>query len=131
MIQESHLRKSLLDYFRLHLGVDCFVAIQSNEGTIVSTSILSIFSKAPNRSLPNGKYGEIYGVYTVPSERCKGYATLLIKELINITNKNDLSFVELEASVDGVPVYSKCGFVKSVNGYLPMKYICKDNDTLK
>ena len=109
---EIKIRKSLYNYLKKHIGVDCFIAIKIIDEMVISTAILNIFTKAPNKRFPNGKYGEIYGVYTKGNKRCNGYATNLIKELINFSKNYDLSFIELEESSDGLSVYSNCGFVK-------------------
>ena len=68
------------------------------------------------------KYAEIYGVFTKKEKRNKGYATRLIKELINLVELMNLSFIELDASIEGQPIYNKCGFIKVESEYTKMKY---------
>ena len=120
--KEEELRINLRNYFMTHLGRDCFVVLAIVDGKTIACSILNVFSKAPNLRMPNGKYAEIYGVFTQKEYRHKGYATALIKELLVASERMDMSFVELEASGDGKPVYLECGFEEVNSEYTKMKY---------
>ena len=129
--QEKEIRCNLVDYFRTHLGRDCFVVLAIENGEAVACAILNVFDKAPNRRMPNGKYAEIYGVFTQKNKRNKGYATALIKELLAISDRMGMSFVELDASEDGKSVYLKCGFVQINSEYTKMKYYFEGMPVLK
>lgn len=128
--QETELRNNLREYFRVHLGRDCFIVLAVVDNKAVASAILNVLSKAPNRTIPNGKYAEIYGVFTIKEERHKGYATALIKELIDVSDRIDMSFVVLEASENGKSVYLNCGFVEIENKYTSMKYYFDDKQVL-
>ena len=128
--QETELRNNLREYFSFHLGRDCFIVLAVVDKKAVASVILNVFSKAPNRRIANGKYAEIYGVYTIKEQRRKGYATALIKELINVSDRMDMSFVVLEASKYGKSVYLNCGFVEIESEYTSMKYYFDDKKEL-
>lgn len=129
--QETELRNNLREYFKYHLGKDCFVVLAIENEIPIACAILNVFSKAPNRRIPNGKYSEIYGVFTKKEKRNKGYATELIRELIIISDRMDMSFIELEASRDGKPIYLNTGFVEVKNEYTFMKYHFDNREVLK
>lgn len=128
--QEIELRNNLREYFSFHLGRDCFIVLAIIDNKAIASAILNVFSRAPNRRIFNGKYAEIYGVFTIKEERHKGYATALVKELINASDRMDMSFVTLEASEDGKSVYLNCGFVESESEYTSMKYYFDDKYVL-
>lgn len=100
--QEEEIRRNLAEYYKNHLGKDCVVVLAVEDGKAVACATLSVFSKAPNRRFPNGKYAEIYGVFAQKSKRCKGYATALVKELLVLSDRMGMPFVELDASADGL-----------------------------
>lgn len=128
--QETELRNNLREYFSSHLGRDCFIVLAVVDNKAVASAILNIFSKAPNKKIPSGKYAEIYGVFTIKEERHKGYATALIKELINMSDQMDVSFVMLEATGEGKSIYLNCGFVEIQSEYTSMKYYIADKPIL-
>ena len=121
---EITIRKNLDLYFDCHLNDDCYVVIIREDSKPVSSAILNVICKAPNKRFPDGRYGEIYGVYTTPNKRHNGYATKLIQELLIKAKELNLPYVELDASVDGKPIYQKCGFVEEHSDYTKMKYYC-------
>lgn len=124
--EENDLRKKLKEYFVNHLEKDCIVVLVKEGDCAVASAILNLFKKAPNRRNPNGLFAEIYGVYTLKEKRRKGYATLLVKELINYADKLNVSFIELEASKEGKGVYLNCGFQIVEKEYSEMKYYFND-----
>ncbi len=69
-------------------------------GEIVSTAILNIC----------GKNGGIHEVATPKEFRNKGYATALIKYIINEAKAEGCEILSLQASVYGEPVYKSLGF---------------------
>lgn len=55
----------------------------------------------------NGKYGEMYGVYTREEYRKHGIATELVKRMIHEMSNKEISFIQLGASEDGKSIYEK------------------------
>lgn len=124
--QENEIRNNLADYFETHLGRDCFVVLAIEDGKAVACAILNTFSKAPNRRMPNGNYAEIYGVFTQKDKRCNGYSSALIGKLLDLARRMGMSFIQLEASEEGITVYRNCGFVEVLSEYTQMKYFFDD-----
>lgn len=121
--EENDLRVQIKDYLKEHLNHDCFILVAKEDGKAISTAILNVHTKAPNKRIPKGKIGEIYGVYTLKEYRKRGYATLLIQDLIKLGHELGLAHIELDASSDGLNVYQRCGFLKNDNNqYTKMIY---------
>ena len=58
----------------------------------------------------NGKYGEMYGVYTRVEYRKRGIASELVKQMIHEMSNKEITFIQLGASEDGKSIYEKNGF---------------------
>ena len=119
---EKAIESQLKDYFRIHLGKDCFVFAAKENETIVGTAFLVIVEKPANPHFLHGKIGDVLNVYTVPEKRRQGIAGKLMKMMIEYGQKLDLDFIELKATADGYPLYKKLGFEDSPCGYKEMKY---------
>lgn len=118
----NELKINMKEYLEKHLNKDCFIEIAYEDNKIVSSAIINIIEKVPSPRFLNGKFGELYGVYTNPNYRNKGIATNLIKRIIeNIKDKN-IAFIQLGASEMGVSIYKKYGFTYSNSKYKEMKY---------
>lgn len=122
------LNDNMKNYLMKHLNKDCFAIIAMDGDKAVSSGIVNIFEKVPNKRVKNGMFAEIYGVFTKSEYRRNGYATGIIKRIIELMNLKGVSFIELEASEDGLGVYEKCGFVISENPYTRMNYFFSDSD---
>lgn len=120
---EKTIENQLKDYFRIHLGKDCFVFAAKENETIVATAFLVIVEKPANPRFLHGKIGDVLNVYTVPEKRRQGIAGKLMKMMIDYGQKLDLDFIELKATADGYSLYKKLGFEDSPCGYKEMKYV--------
>ena len=118
--QARDLARENQAYLEQQLGSGCLVAAAFDGDTAVSCVYLTVICKAANRRFPNGRYGEIYGVYTLPAYRRRGLATDLMRLVMQAAPELRLSFLELEASADGFPVYRKLGFQESPSEYRRM-----------
>lgn len=108
-------------YNRDNLGDNFYIAYAiENDITIISSAYLNIYTKASNLGTPNGVYGEIYGVFTKPEYRRKGYSTQCMKLLINTAKDLGVSQITLDASLEGIELYKKLGFSESSLGYTEM-----------
>lgn len=115
------LEGKLSTYFSEHLNKDCFAVVFERGGEISSCGLLNILGKAPNLRNLSGKYGEIYGVYTLPECRRNGNATAIIEFIKSIAVRQECSFLMLEASKEGIGVYKKCGFKIDNFDYVNLK----------
>lgn len=109
-----------IEYLKEHLNKDCFVSAVWINGKAVSSSYLGVYRKAANFRTITGIYGEIYGVYTLPKYRRKGYAISTIKKLITSAQDNNINSIVLESSKDGIDMYLKLGFIPDQSNYQTM-----------
>lgn len=88
---------------------NCHFYGYKENGKIVATALLNV----------TGKNGGIHEVTTLTEYRNKGYATALVKHIINESKKLGCDMLSLQASVYGEPVYKKLGFnvVSSILNY--------------
>jgi len=122
---ESNLR----DYFSRHIGSDFFAAVIEDDGAIISVAFLSIVEKPASLVFPTGKTGAIFNVYTLPEHRGKGFATSAMRTLIEEAKRQNASYIELSATVEGLPLYRKLGFMEKLNSeYTDMKLQLTDTE---
>jgi len=112
----------LPEYFRTHLGKDLFCYIVRDGKDIVSCAFLLVVEKPMSPAFINGKTGTVFNVYTLPAHRHKGYAGLIMKELISDARKMALCTVELKATDAGYSLYRSVGFIDDVSKYHLMKW---------
>ena len=112
----------LPEYFRTHLNKDLFCYIVREEDRIVSCAFLLVVEKPMSPAFINGKTGTVLNVYTLPSYRNRGYAGLLMKELLSDAGRMDLCTVELKATDAGYALYRSAGFSDDVSKYHLMKW---------
>lgn len=120
--RREEIKKGSYEYLNKHLNNDCFVFIAVEDSKIVSTVFMIIFEKPAGPSFMTGKIGNIINVYTLPEYRKKGIASQLVQMALDEAKNNNVSYVELKASMMGESVYKKIGFKEEVMRYKLMKY---------
>lgn len=123
--QINSLKEQLPLYFKEHLNKDIYAYAAIDEEEIVSIILMLVIEKPANPNFITGKTGTLLSVYTKPDYRRKGAANELLKMAIKEAEKMELSFIDLQATKDGYPLYLKNGFVEQKNEYVPMKYRIK------
>ena len=116
------IAEKLPEYFRAHLGRDLFCYIVRDGEDIVSCAFLLTVEKPMSPAFINGKTGTVLNVYTRPAHRHKGYAGLIMKELISDARKMALCTIELKATDAGYSLYRAAGFANDVSKYHLMKW---------
>ena len=119
--EEAALLKVLPDYFARNLGTMFFAYLVEADGKAVSVAYIAVAEKPANPAFITGKVGTILNVYTDPEYRRRGYATMVLKRLIDRAKELDLSKIELSATEDGRPVYEKLGFCMKESHYTEMQ----------
>ena len=109
-------------YFERHLDKDIFAFVAKNEGIMVAAALLLIIEKPSNPHFINGKVGNVLSVYTLEGYRHQGISTRLMQEIILFSKEKDLDFIELSATEDGYPLYTKMGFEEYQAPYVPMRF---------
>ena len=70
----------------------------------------------------------VLNVYTTPLYRHKGYARMLMKRLMSDAVEKNLSFVELQSTEEGYPLYKSVGFVNHESKYHSMRWYNQRNE---
>ena len=122
---EQVLRAQLPLYFSRHLGKDCHVYLAKEHQSAVSCAFLIVLEKPANPTFPTGKVGTVMNVYTRPVYRRRGFACALLERLISDARKMELSYLELQATEQGLHLYQRLGFNREISRYLPMRLILK------
>lgn len=120
--EKECMEKQLPDYFNRKLGDELIAFVAKDGNRIVSVAYLHIIEMPANSILLNGLYGEVLSVYTEPEYRGKGLCTKLMQNLIDYGKKRGLGRVDLSATKEGYPIYSKLGFVEKEQRYIDMRY---------
>jgi ribosomal protein S18 acetylase RimI-like enzyme len=84
--------------------------------TVVGCATLCYIDLLPTFDHPGGKSGHIMNVHTNVNFRKQGIAYKMMKMLIDDAKKNGATELSLDATVEGRPLYEKCGFVASTEG---------------
>lgn len=116
------LRAQLEDYLKRHLGWELLAYVAEEDGEAVSSAFLLIEEKPANFSFPTGKTGTILNVYTRPEYRRCGAAKELMKMAMADGIARELSYIDLKATEQGLPLYKSLGFAPEASGDVSMKY---------
>ena len=111
--QHRIIENNLRQYYSKYLNTDFYAAFVEIDNEIVSVAFLAVSNKPANLSFPTGKTGTIFNVLTYPEYRNRGYATSIMKLLLDEAKKQDLSYVDLSSSESGKSLYQKLGFKES------------------
>ncbi len=120
--ERKRMEKQLIDYLERKLGTELIAFVARNDKRIVSVALLHIIEMPANSLLLNGLYGEVLNVYTEPAYRGKGICTRLMQELILYGRNMGLGRIDLSATDEGYPLYSKLGFKDKENRYRDMRF---------
>ena len=116
------MEKQLPDYFGRKLGDELIAFVAKDGERMVSVAYLHIIEMPANSILLNGLYGEVLSVYTEPEYRGQGLCSKLIQNLIDYGRERGLGRVDLSATKEGYPIYSKLGFQDKEHRYTDMRY---------
>lgn len=127
--QEEHvlraIEKQLREFFPAHIPGNDFAAfIADADGRAAATAFLTISTIPANPNFITGKVGTVLNVLTYPEFRKRGYASAVLRELIEEAKRMDVSALDLSATSDGLPVYEKLGFVADTH-YTEMNLILR------
>ena len=69
-----------------------------------------------------GRFGTMLNVYTKPEYRRQGISRKLVSMALEYARKEQLSYVELDSTNDGLALYKSLEFEEKVSRYTPMVY---------
>jgi len=118
--EQSAVAVQLAEYFPRHMG-DGFVAyLAETDGRIAAAAFLAIAEMPANPAFITGKTGTLLNMLTYPAYRRQGIATELLKRLIAEARALNLSYIKLQATESGKPLYEKLGFIVGRSRYTEM-----------
>lgn len=79
--------------------------------TVVATGAVSFYRVMPTCCNPDGRKAYIMNMYTAPSYRRRGIARRTLDMLVRACRDGGVSFITLEATEAGRPLYENYGFV--------------------
>ncbi len=120
--ETTRIKESLPSYFENHLGKDMSIYVGEEDRNIISTVFLLVVEKPANPSFITGKTGTVLNVFTKSQYRKQGIAGKLMNMMLEDAKDMNLSYVELQATDMGKPLYEKIGFSIQKSEYTPMKY---------
>lgn len=80
-------------------------------GAVVATAIGTLELGVPNPLCPRGRTVRLANVITLPEHRGNGYASLLVRDVIEWAHAVDADRVDLSATPEGQRIYEAAGFV--------------------
>ena len=112
-VDMSEVRKKSLDYYKSALADGSHIAYLVYDGDkVVGTGGVSFYKVMPTFHNQSGMKAYIMNMYTNPDYRRKGIALKTLDLLISETVDKGITFISLEATDMGWPLYEKYGFVK-------------------
>lgn len=122
----SEVEKNTQEYYRKSLVDGSHTAYLVFDGDkFIGTGGVSYYSVMPTCCNPDGKKAYIMNMYTHPDYRRKGIAYHTLDLLINDAKAKGITYITLEATDMGRPLYEKYGFVQ-----MKSEMELKDENTL-
>ena len=98
-------------YYERAIPDETHTAILAFDGDrFVGAGGISYYQVLPTYHNPTGRKGYIMNMYTRPEYRRMGIATHMLSLLVHDARKKGLTFISLEATATGRPLYEKYGF---------------------
>lgn len=117
----TSIHEDLASYFLTNLeneSLICWVGVFETD--ILATAGICFYQLPPTFLNPSGRIAYITNMYTAPSMRKQGIATLLLGKLISEAKALNYASVRLHASQLGKGIYEKAGFFET-DGYMAMR----------
>lgn len=93
-----------------HLERDLFAWIALDGEAPAAAGFLQVIQVMWQPMAPGGQYGRIINILTWPEFRHQGLARSIMHALIQKAKDLKLSYIDLDASPDGQPLYESLGF---------------------
>lgn len=99
------------DYYARAIPAGTHTAILAeDESELVGVGGISYYRVMPTVGNPTGRKAYVMNMYVRPGWRRRGVATRLLQLLLDDAARRGVTFVSLEASEDGRPLYARSGF---------------------
>jgi len=107
---KEEMTASLRNYFNRHIDHDFIALALKEKDTIISSGYLIINEIPANRNALSGLTGTLLNLFTYPEYQGCGHAANLIEAFKKEALNRNLSFIDLYATEQGIPLYRKTGF---------------------
>ncbi|OYU95961.1 MAG: hypothetical protein CFE21_05975 [Bacteroidetes bacterium B1(2017)] len=107
---EEKLTELRRDYFRKQLNKNYICWYATINGEMASIAGLICRDQPPTSKNLSGKWGYLFGVYTLPEYRRKGLSKNILQRLMHTAMERGITAFELHATKEGEIVYIKEGF---------------------
>ncbi|MEO5852490.1 MAG: GNAT family N-acetyltransferase [Nocardioides sp.] len=105
-------RQHALDWFTSHVddSTSTHLPVIDVQGSLVAAAIGTVELGVPNPYCPRGRAVRLANVITLPVHRGRGYATELIRDVIEWAEVVGADRIDLSATQDGQRIYEQLGF---------------------
>lgn len=93
-----------------HLDRDLFARIALEGEILAAAGFLQVMKVMWQPMAPDGQFGRIINILTWPEFRNQGLARAMMQSLIQKARELNLSYIDLDASPEGQPLYESLGF---------------------
>ena len=93
-----------------HLDRDLFARIALEGEILAAAGFLQVMKVMWQPMAPDGQFGRIINILTWPEFRNQGLARAMMQSLIQKARELKLSYIDLDASPEGQPLYESLGF---------------------
>ncbi|MDR2039669.1 MAG: GNAT family N-acetyltransferase [Bacteroidales bacterium] len=112
------ISKDLSGYYTSAIADGSFIAwVAEVNGKIVSTCGIAFSKKPPYYQNTSGLIGEVCNVFTEEGHRRKGFASHLLKIIVDEAKARRIGILRVSASKAGEYLYKDFGFIKAENFY--------------
>jgi GNAT superfamily N-acetyltransferase len=88
-----------------------FPVVATDDGEILATAIGTLELGVPNPQSPRGRTVRLANVISLPGHRGMGYATLIVRDVVEWARSIEADRVDLSATPEGRRIYERAGFV--------------------
>lgn len=115
-VDMTEVERQSYAYYSQALADDTHIAYLTFDGTVpVGSGGASLFRVLPTFHNPSGNQAYIMNMYTAPAYRRRGIAYRTLDHLVQEVRRRGISFISLEATDMGRPLYQKYGFAAMEN----------------
>lgn len=105
-----------------HLDRDLFARIALEGEILAAAGFLQVMKVMWQPMAPDGQFGRIINILTWPEFRNQGLARAMMQSLIQKARELNLSYIDLDASPEGQPLYESLGFKLLDAKHPPMRF---------
>lgn len=116
------VRKSLEAYFpgAIELG-DCICWLAKSGNEVAGLGAMVVYERPANFNCPSGRVGNVLNMFTLPAYRKQGICGVLLDKLMASAKERNINMLELHATPDGEPIYTRYGFAEPLSPVMEMK----------